>query len=280
MKIACGMIVINEGCMVAGAIESIYDLCDVIVVIEGCDVQYPLSNNGLSIDCTAESIDRIHDPSRKIVFRQVGFCGDGRPGNGKCVQRDAYAKVLNDIGFDGWLLQLDADERYGNRGREWIKSIASCDDSIVRSAGLQQAHYWKSTDRIAVGSYFNLPHARMFRWIAGKTRYVYVDESSHNAPVTEGIETRHLRPVKAIHVENGVAIQRGPVCHHLGFCRDAWAVAAKTNYYIARGERETRPSTIACRESWFSGEHFHAMSVVDWKGDEYDDWRRSKTAID
>jgi len=264
--IAVGMIAINEADMVIGAINSVYSIASRIVIVEGADVHYEMaSNRGLSLDATADVIRAFPDPQRKITFIQHGWAGDDREGSGKVDLRQRYASELRD--FDGWLLQMDADERYNSAGRLWLQRIAQSDDALVWCAGLQQAHFWKREGQIILGGYFSLPHARIFRFRPG-TEYVWRDESSHNAPEYGGclLTDKMLKRVKSIIVSGEKAFQNGPVVHHYGFCRDGFRMKAKNAYYVRRGEAKSRPMTTECRQSWFADSVSSRCTVLPWCG--------------
>lgn len=76
MKITANIICLNEIDYLQSALESIYNVVDKIVIVEGCSKSYTqfANSKGLSVDGTTELILSFPDPEKKISYYPVGFC--------------------------------------------------------------------------------------------------------------------------------------------------------------------------------------------------------------
>ncbi len=236
-------IVLNEAEYLAANIRQHVAHCDRWIIVEGEDRRYPrdrVTPAGLSTDATAEiARQAASDFPGKVQFVQHGWAAD------KCELRNVYANRVQ----PGVVIVFDADEFLQPEQLDWL--IDCC--AGLPTAGtvrIPHIHYWRSTDRIVTGGYYDVPHDRAYRWTAGAH---YID--NHNNPCLPSGEA--LRDVRSLSFRRDLRLSDGrwshpcPAWYHFGFCKAAENIADKNAYYVARGERETRPGTTRDRAAWF-----------------------------
>lgn len=254
--ITIGMIVLNEAEYLGKNLAQHYGWADVIILIEGADRRYPDGNvsvTGLSTDSTAEIVRSFPDPWQKIRFIQHGWAAD------KCELRNRYLELAG----EGMLAVLDADEFYTNKSQSLISScVTSAAANGIRSFAIPQVHIWQPPGaawslgcRFIRGSYADVPHNRFYWWRPSEgARYV----SNHNEPELPSGEPlsslgRVCAPLKFNKPDPAVFVAQEPCCVHFGFAKHSRNVRDKTDYYLARGEAQTRPETSRFRAGWFDG---------------------------
>jgi len=95
-------IVLNEEESIGWALSSVYPLVDRCIIVEGSTQYAPLTTDeGLSIDRTAEIIRSFPDPEGKIEFYQVGRMKN---------KNELREEVLKHMNEGEWVLMTDADE--------------------------------------------------------------------------------------------------------------------------------------------------------------------------
>ena len=81
---------------------------------------------------------------------------------------------------------------------------------------------------------------------------------NHNFPeVPDGTrldKKRCFKFAREISSKNKYTMVFGVYCYHMGFAKDADDMRDKTDYYVNRGERITRPDTTRSRAAWFTDE--------------------------
>lgn len=138
MKIACGMIVLNEEQFIGAWLRHHYEWFERIVIVEGADFCYPhesVTDRGLSVDRTAEIIRDFPDIEKKITFIQHGWAGSANSpeGYGKVVLRDVYARTLAQLKYDQLVCTADADEFFRlDHQKQIMKIIHDATDRLSR----------------------------------------------------------------------------------------------------------------------------------------------------
>jgi len=259
--ITIGMIVLNEEKYIGLNLAQHYDIVDKIVIVEGADKLYPKSNvtsDGLSSDATASIIKEFPDPEKKITFLQHGWTR--RSGaNAKCELRNHYMELVG----DGILVAVDADEFYV---RSELKAVIDRIQADKKNTAWRypSMHYWKTTSCFITGGYYDVEHIRFWK-VRANDRYV----RNHNFPERNGRPLQDLGLVRnnrrVVSAGSGFTIA-GPVCHHFGFCKSAEDIRDKNQYYRARGEAKTRPTTLSNREAWFSSNVPPKLVLHDFGG--------------
>jgi len=257
MKTCFCSIVLNEQEFLYQNLLQHYSLCDEWIIVEGCCKDYPTHNvtsEGLSGDATAEIIKSFPDPDNKIKFIQYGFTEkDGE--HGKSELRNQYAARIEETCV---VVVIDADEFYLQAQlKEIIKVMKSGLYSCWR---IPQLHFWRDLEHIIVGGYFNVPHNRVYNW-----RAPLLYEGNHNHPEFPGGPYR--KSDRSLNLTRKGASISVPHCFHLGFAKGSDNMRDKTDYYLNRGEKATRPETSQCREAWFNGRLPLQCEVLSWAGD-------------
>ena len=239
-----------------------YEFCDAWVLIEGADQRWPAqmaSEEGLSIDDSADIVRSFPEGrKKKLKLIQHGWAAD------KSELRNRYAQEAD----DGVLIVFDADEFLTkvDLGKLIERVASERDPSSVR---IPHVHFWKNDKQIITGGYYDVPHDRAYR-VKGGVLY----RENHNHPCVQGDDGRgwmRLNEInhacydrKFVTTDDGLR-HDGPAWLHYGFVKEPQHVAAKNQYYVARGEATTRPGTTRDRAAFF-GELPAECSIHQWSG--------------
>ena len=74
---------------------------------------------------------------------------------------------------------------------------------------------------------------------------------------------------RIIDYTNEVPVWKEIYCYHMGFAKDADDMRDKTDYYVNRGEKTTRPETTKSRAAWFTNEIPKDCKVLPFNQDIY-----------
>lgn len=259
MKTVFCSIVLNEAEYIYQNLQQHYDYCDRWIIVEGADRRYPsdaATADGLSIDATAELIRSFPDPRGKIQFVQHGWADN------KEQLRSVYAAQVPDTTKN--VIVFDADEFLTH---EHLGAILSGLEFMPGPGAWQipHVHFWKSPQHIIKGGYFDVPHDRIYRWAPG-CRY----RANHNHPeLPTGVLLQHLQHRRQSRqlITQGSGVVHPSLCWlHYGFVKAASNIAAKNQYYVARGEDTTRPQTTRNRAAWFDEQTPDGCTVLAWQG--------------
>jgi hypothetical protein len=258
MKTTFATICLNEAEFIGLNLRQHYDHCDEWIIVEGADKRYPrATEQGLSVDDTAEIIRSFPDPDKKIRFIQHGWAAD------KCELRNRYADWCD----DGVVVVFDADEFLSHRDLSWL--IDRC-RALPRpgSVRIPHIHFWKHDRQIITGGYYDVPHDRAYRWEAG---CVYRDNHNHPARsfggelLQESFYEKFDRRLM-VEPETGANAHPLPCFRHYGFAKSGQNIADKNAYYVNRGEATTRAETTRDRAAWFAEKLPPNCEVVPWIG--------------
>ena len=261
-RVTFGTILLNEAKFIGMNLMQHYDFCDEWILVEGACHGYPtrkVSSDGLSLDNSAAQIRIFPDPLNKIRFIQHGWT-KAQGENAKSELRNEYIKYCtSDV-----LAVVDADEFY--RLEDFQLALAELKDPKVYAVTLPQVHFWKNTSHFITGEYYDIAHTRIYRYIPGM-KYI----SNHNFPEIGGKTGPMLGHKKIARIlketETGGYRYGVPCCFHMGFAKDADDMRDKSDYYINRGEADTRPATTASRAAWFTDNLPEKCTVRAWRGD-------------
>lgn len=224
------------------------------VFVEAADVAYKqaspnlVTEYGLSVDGTTESLQQLHRQDSRVRVVHHGFMSHTDPTNAKIIGRNRCLQELDEIEPD-LIIQIDADEFYSKTDQKRINELV-WNQSGFDSWRLQQRHLWAPpalTDAYAgpllevQGGYWKVEHVRLFRWQPG-----IECKTNHNWPETNGVPSTasqyRFRP-------------DDPQCIHYGFAKSVDSRAATHRYYEERGEGKeqtgrNRQSYVDCRRAW------------------------------
>jgi hypothetical protein len=248
-NINAGSIFLNEERFIWSNLANHYGLVDRWTIVEGACKGYPerkVSQEGLSKDLSFLKLSLFPDPTKKLNYVKHGWTkSDGEAA--KCEMRNRYLYSLAQAN----LVVIDIDEFYLPDSFEAaIQKLEEGYSGVV----LPQMHLWKKLNQFVTGAYYDVSHMRFFRTDLA-ARYV----SNHNFPELPNAKMlNELRPYKfdrKIKKEsNDMFKWTEPYCVHCGFAKDPDDMKDKTDYYINRGEKVTRPTTTESRISWFTDE--------------------------
>ena len=244
-SIAAGSIFLNESLFVTRCLFNHYSLIDRWVLVEGACQGYPIrkvSGDGLSLDYSWLKLNLFPDPEQKLTYKAHGWTIESGE-QAKCELRNDYISCIS----EDYLVVIDIDEFYTGTSFEIaVNKLKEGASGVI----IPQMHLWKNLDTFITGGYYNITHMRFFEMSPG-LRYV----SNHNFPELPN-EVR-IDSISAYKYERCFTANHGyfkweePFCFHLGFCKDPDDMKDKTDYYLARGEEETRPITTQSRAAWF-----------------------------
>jgi hypothetical protein len=260
-SVGFGTILLNEEKYIFDNLMQHYDWCHQWALIEGACLGYPerkVSKEGLSLDKTADLIKCFPDPDGKLVHIQHGWTKSGGE-DAKSELRNRYLQVVNtDV-----LVVVDADEFYLEDDLK--KGISSINSEKSFAVTLPQVHFWRTTDQFITGEYYDISHTRIYKNLRGM-KYV----RNHNFPELGGkflTEMGHFKFKRTVDsVSDGMFTYREPKCYHMGFAKDYDDMKDKSDYYVNRGEKETRASTTKSRAAWFDGDLPAKCKVRGWGG--------------
>lgn len=180
-RVVVCMIACSEEEFVAAALQSVYELADSIVVVEGgtrfaveaglCD------ERGRSTDRTVEEVESFPDPDGKLELIRA----PGRPWRDKLQMRAAYAARLRpgDV-----MLLLDADEVFDPEGLWRLAYLMHEADVVMPGFHL----LWNDIRTVGTGVWDSFPQVKVVRWREG-----FGYRRDHNEPCD-----RLGRPVRRI----------------------------------------------------------------------------------
>jgi hypothetical protein len=241
-------ICLNEEEFVEAWLRYHYESFDRILLCEGADRNYPpeaVTEDGLSRDRTAEIVYDFPDPDSKIEFIQHGWAGrwsKSVAAPGKMELRNVYAERLQ----DGYVYTLDLDEFLHP---DYVADLNDMMDSFqeVHAYAIPLLHLWQNTSQFITGRYADTPHYRLYRWREG-SRY----RLTHNWPSgPDGVLLTEAGIIGRLMVEDGCLV--APALIHYGFCERKGSTAEKNDYYIIRGENDTRPDISEFRNAALQG---------------------------
>lgn len=258
MNVTFASIVLNESEYLERNLRQHIGQCDRWIIVEGADRRYPaarVTEEGLSTDRTADIVRGFGDPKLEMV--QHGLASN------KCELRNRYAELID----DGVVIVFDADEFLTHEHLEQL--IGMCKDLPgPGSVRIPHVHFWHGPEQIIIGGYWDVPHDRAYRWSEG-CRYL----ANHNHPcLPAGRQlnlanyVRHDRSLVPAGPGSSGWLHSGPAWLHYGFTKSWDNTSDKTQYYLNRGEANSRPDTTRCRASWFEGEIPAGCKVLNWIG--------------
>jgi hypothetical protein len=259
-SIAIGTILLNEQKFIGLSLYQHYNLCDKWVLVEGTCLGYPtrkVTEKGFSKDLTQQIIEIFPDPESKIRYIKYGWTKCGGE-DAKSELRNEYLKYIQ----EDFLLVLDADEFYFKE--DLISALKEFDNPNTYGITLPQVHFWKDTTQYITGEYYDISHTRIYRNIIGM-KYV----KNHNFPELNKKfihEKGHIKYQRTQLKQNDGFCYKEPCCFHMGFAKDYDDMKDKSDYYVNRGEKETRKSTTASRAGWFDDELPEKCRVKKWSG--------------
>ena len=239
MNISIGMIALNEAEFIEKNLTQHYEWnggnVHQIIVVEGAVKEYPKKNitkNGLSTDGTGEIIRnfmKYNDPEHKIYY----VCGKWKD---KTEQRNQYINLIDkktDV-----LIVIDCDEFYPKSQQKLISNAIEMFPQ-KDSFEVPIVNLWHRQDLQVQGSYWNVPHLKVYRWYEGSCY------GEHHAQLINGSRNFHTRDEK---------YQCLPYIRmiHYGYCRNQTYIQDKCQYYINRGETKTRPIYVTARGDYFT----------------------------
>jgi len=260
MPVTFATIFLNESRYLEANLRQHYDFCDRWILVEGADRQFPSSSvtdAGLSKDNSAEILRAFPDPDKKITFIQHGWA------NGKIDLRNRYAELID----GGRVIVFDADEFLSHHHLRWLLQDLLTLGRVAGCVRIPHVHFWKTTNQIITGGYYDVPHNRAYRWPFTPVRYLY----NHNHPCirTTGVSLHEHRLER---YDRRLVGGAGPLRHdepcwlHYGFIKDPQEIKDKNDYYVNRGETTSRPQTTENRAAWFADKLPAECQVYEWCG--------------
>lgn len=252
-------IVLNEAEFIRYNLQQHYEFCDRWVIVEGAVKGYPtdrVTAEGLSTDATARIIRDFPDPDHKLQFVRHGWAAN------KEELRSVYADKFPPQA--GTVVVFDADEFLRKAD---LRKLLLLMQPVTGPAAwrIPHIHFWKQPTQIITGGYFDVPHDRIYHWTHG-CRYV----RNHNHPETpQGKllqELNHFINQRVLHSDGRTATHPDPCWFHYGFMKAAENIADKNQYYLSRGEADSRPRTTRDRAAWFEAATPTDCKLLEWKG--------------
>ena len=258
-----GSIFLNEKKFLEKCLVNHYNLVSKWCLVEGTCLGYPISkvsNDGFSKDFSSLILQCFPDPDDKLQYIAHGWTvNEGE--DAKSELRNEYLKgALGEV-----LVVIDIDEFYPRDAfNEAVHKILSGYDGVI----VPQVHFWKGMTRFIIGGYYDISHMRFFRIYKG-LRYI----SNHNFP--EGPDNVRLdkrsrfKFDRIIDYSNVDPTWDGVYCYHMGFSKDEDDMKDKTDYYVNRGEKSTRPDTTRSRAAWFTDDIPENCKVLNFNQEIY-----------
>ena len=234
-KITVGIIAVNAADTLRLCLDSIYDIAEKIVIVEGAVEDFAKQNDKLlsgrlegqntfvdSIDGTEELVQEyidMQDPLGKIVFIEPP---KGRYWKNK---NEMQNEIANRIETDLYL-KVDADEIWKESDVEYCRRVFMLDPKLT-TMYMRRWHFWKNLKTVAVGGQWDSAEARMWRWrkdfhhtMSDKKGFNYFVDENDNA-----VTSPHYKTVKVLERMH----------YHLGYCRNEDQIRCKIRYYSKRG---------------------------------------------
>lgn len=246
--IYAGSIFLNESKFLERCVENHYEMISKWCFVEGTCLGYPTKKvniNGFSKDLSSLVLQLFPDPEDKLRYIAHGWT-ENEGEDAKSELRNRYLKgATGDV-----LVVIDIDEFYPKKAfNHAVAKILEGYDGVI----VPQIHFWKSLKSFIVGGYYDISHMRFFKMHKG-LKYI----QNHNFPeIPDGTrldKKRCFKFAREISSKNKYTMVFGVYCYHMGFAKDADDMRDKTDYYINRGERITRPDTTRSRAAWFTDE--------------------------
>ena len=247
-KVYAGSIFLNEKKYLELCLNNHYELISKWCLVEGTCLGYPtskVSSEGFSKDFSSLILQLFPDPAGKLQYIPHGWTeNEGE---------DAKSELRNDYlkGANGKVLAIiDIDEFYPKQSFDQaVKKILEGYNGVT----VPQIHFWRNLNQFIIGGYYDISHMRFFKMHKG-LKYI----NNHNFP--EKPDGTRLDKMECYKFERKIsskdenALWSGTFCYHMGFAKDADDMKDKTDYYINRGEKVTRPDTTKSRAAWFTDE--------------------------
>ena len=243
-----GSIFLNERKFLEKCLANHYELISKWCLVEGTCLGYPtnkVSSDGFSKDFSSLILHLFPDPEGKLVYIAHGWT-ENEGEDAKSELRNNYLK-----GASGeMLVVIDIDEFYPKQAfNQAIEKLREGYDGVT----VPQVHFWKSLNRFIIGGYYDISHMRFFKMHKG-IKYI----NNHNFPEkpdgTRLDKQNCFKFERKISSKDSDAIWSGVYCYHMGFAKDADDMKDKTDYYVNRGEKITRPDTTKSRAAWFTND--------------------------
>jgi len=243
-----GSIFLNERKFLEKCLANHYELISKWCLVEGTCLGYPtnkVSSDGFSKDFSSLILHLFPDPEGKLVYIAHGWT-ENKGEDAKSELRNKYLK-----GASGEVLVvIDIDEFYPKQAfNQAIEKLREGYDGVT----VPQVHFWKSLNRFIIGGYYDISHMRFFKMHKG-IKYI----NNHNFPEkpdgTRLDKQNCFKFERKISSKDSEAIWSGVYCYHMGFAKDADDMKDKTDYYVNRGEKITRPVTTKSRAAWFTND--------------------------
>ncbi|MBD3194355.1 MAG: glycosyltransferase [Candidatus Lokiarchaeota archaeon] len=217
LKLSVGIIVFNGEEYLKQAIDSVYNLANQIIIVEGAveKMMFAANEDGSSTDNTVNIIKDYNDCDKKITFIQ------GKWKNKNEMQNVIAGYVDGDI-----YMKLDSDEVWLEQDIIKVLNMFRLDRHLmmVRPAFY---HFWKNFSQITVGSQWDSKPVRFWRWFNGfrhdeedKFGFNYFIDSSGNKVSEPRYKTIQTEDV---HV------------YHCGYVKPVNKIKQKISYYKNRG---------------------------------------------
>ena len=251
-----GSIFLNERKFLEKCLTNHYELISKWCLVEGTCLGYPtkkVSNDGFSKDFSSLILQLFPDPEGKLQYIAHGWT-ENEGEDAKSELRNNYLK-----GASGEVLVvIDIDEFYPNQAfNQAIEKLREGYDGVT----VPQVHFWKDLNRFIIGGYYDISHMRFFKMHKG-IKYI----NNHNFPEkpdgTRLDKQNCFKFERKISSKDNDAIWSGVYCYHMGFAKDADDMKDKTDYYINRGEKITRPDTTKSRAAWFTNDIPDSCTVL------------------
>lgn len=207
--VAC-YIVLNEEEYIAPSLESVYDIADRIVIVEGgvrAARELGLCReDGSSLDSTLAAIRSVPDPQKKITL--ITGCWPT-----KDEMREAYCRHLNP---GDWMLVMDGDEVLFDDAKWRLLYWAR----THRAVNFPMLTFWNDFDTLATGVWNDFRPVKFVRWEHGM-RYAdhlnFVDASGRRIGYADDGRT---------------TVSDIPLAAHYAYVKPLAKIKGKLDYYI------------------------------------------------
>ena len=245
-NIFAGSIFLNERKFLEKCLFNHYNFVDEWVLVEGACQGYPpykVNSEGFSKDLSSLILLLFPDPKNILSYIDHGWTStEGE--DAKSELRNRYLRRSRGL----VLTVIDIDEFYPEKAfNNAVQKIFDGYDGVV----VPQIHFWKKLDKFIIGGYYDISHMRFF-----KIDKAIAYKQNHNFPETPKGERldqkKRFKFERKISYDKEIPTWEGTYCYHMGFAKDIDDMKDKTDYYINRGEKTTRPDTTKSRAAWFT----------------------------
>lgn len=257
-----GTILLNEKKFIGLNLIQHYSFCKSWTLVEGACLGYPtrkVAPDGTSLDDCGTLIRIFPDPYNKLKYEPYGWTRCGGE-DAKSELRNVYLKHCD----NKFLVVIDADEFY--LLNDLNSALERMESESLNAIVLPQVHFWKDVSQFITGEYYDVSHTRIYRNYPGM-KYI----RNHNFPEINGkfVDkmkfSKYGRDIK--NVGSDTYDFGSARCYHMGFAKDYDDMRDKSDYYINRGEDQTRVTTTESRAAWFGGDLPDKCRVRNWGGD-------------